>query len=103
LCLPLGDLRFDWVIENPKSDHVAVHYKGVYVIYFFVRRNSFDVGYTPPGSEGVRYSIGPGEQDPQKVLDIARAQLPLILEDIDKQDESHGIPRDFTWRSFDDD
>lgn len=98
LCLPPGDPRLEWIIENPKGGHVAIHYKGHYVLYFFVQKNSFDVGYAAPGESAVPVRVGTGWRDALSVLAEARTQLPDILTKIDAMGE---IPPGFTWGSFD--
>lgn len=92
--LQKDDERLEWVFQNPKSQHVAIHYKGQYIIYIFVHKHSFDVGYPRAGTPGAEARINaesPG-LPPNMETDV-RAKL----DEIDRQMESD-IPPGFNWR-----
>jgi hypothetical protein len=99
LCLRPHDRRATWIVENVKGGHIAIHYKGNSVMWFFVWRNWFDVGYILPKGQSVKERVSIAEQT--RVLEQARAHLPLLLESIDAQDELRGIPSNFDWNDCD--
>jgi hypothetical protein len=92
LCLREGDQRSEWLIENPK---------GQYLAYFFVRKTSFDFGYTLHTGENIRLRVGAGGMEASQVITQARLHLAMILDGIDRHDKSRGIPEEFSWRDFD--
>jgi hypothetical protein len=98
LCLEPGDRRLSWVVENVKGDHIAIHYKGIYVLYLQVRTKWFHVGYEWPNG-GRAEKVGIAEQT--RVLEQARTDLPFLLQSIDAQDEVRGIPSYFDWDDCD--
>lgn len=102
LCLPPGDPRRSWILMNPQGDHIAIHYKGIYVLHLFVRKHWFYVGYDLPNKQNIRERISLAEGNQDDVLAEARRNLPLVLQAIDDQDVQRGIPADFTWADFDD-
>lgn len=90
------DQRLDWVLCNPKGEHVAIHYKGQYIIWVFVHKHSFDVGYGTVGEQSI--SLRVTEELPVLPVEM-EADVHAIVEKIDRQMESD-IPPNFNWRSL---
>ncbi len=90
-----GDERSDWVWPNVKGDHVAVHYKGEYLIHLWARRNYFYAGYQLNGnSQWVKFNaanrdqeLAAAERDCQRLLSVVDARF------------AEAIPTGFSWRT----
>ena len=93
--LQKDDKRLDWVLCNPKGQHVAIHYKGQYIIYVFVHKHSFDVGYGKVGGQSISFRVT--EELPVLPTKM-EANVHAMIEEIDRQMESD-IPPSFDWRS----
>jgi hypothetical protein len=76
-----------WVVRNPKGDHIAVHYKGVYVVHLWPRRKYFYLGV---GGSSHKISI-PGD------IEITNAQKEIedAILTIDKQ--MRDVLREASW------
>lgn len=46
--------RERWLVANPKSRHIAIHFKGTYVLFVFPYVNRLEIGYDMP--DGTRKS-----------------------------------------------
>jgi hypothetical protein len=88
-----NDDRSDWVLANVKGEHVAVHYKGEYLIHLWARRGYFYAGFEIDG-QARRIRID--------ATNLA-SQMPLIERDcrtlMATVDTNTAIPAEFTWRS----
>jgi len=87
--------RSEWVLANAKGDHVAVHYKGEYLIHLWARRNYFHTGYQVNGKsqwlkvDAANYSeaLQTIERDCRQMLAIVDGRL------------AAAIPMAFAWRT----
>jgi hypothetical protein len=95
-----SDSRVNWIAENPKSGHLAIHYKGIYAAYFFVRQKYFVFGYGPNNDTLERIQIDESS-DTVAVLADLRPKLEVLLNTIDIQAKAAGIPDHFSWQLYD--
>jgi hypothetical protein len=90
-----SDARSEWVLANAKGSHVAVHYKGEYLIHLWSKRNCFYAGYQVEGkSPWFKFEAGKQfdalrsvEHDCQKMLATVDTKL------------FRAIPQEFNWRT----
>jgi len=85
-----SDVRRDWLIHNPKSQHLAVHYKGEYVLDLWARRSSFIVGYTD--HSGIRREAPVDATTPLEPLQAAIEYILGLADDKLSKDI-----RSFSW------
>ncbi|NLY00632.1 MAG: hypothetical protein GXY83_31430 [Rhodopirellula sp.] len=94
--LQKDDERLDWVLCNPKGQHVAIHYKGHYIIWVFVQKHSFDVGYGKAGGPSLSRRVT--RESPVLPPEMEAKVLEIVAE-IDG-DMGCDIPPGFNWRSL---
>lgn len=99
LNLPLGDPKRKWIVENPKSGHLAIHYKGKYIACFFVYSKKFEFVFGPDNKTFQKDAID-GNTTPLKISEI-KSKLTELLKIIDQESEKNGLPVNFSWDVFD--
>jgi hypothetical protein len=82
------DPRRKWLVQNPKGEHIAIHYKGEYRIHLWARRAYFYVGYTLKSQE--RYTKVNANNLSE--LSVIKAEVAELLDEIDER-----VSCDFVW------
>jgi hypothetical protein len=74
-----------WVYANPKSKHVAVHYKGEYLIALWAKRKQFFVQYDQKGCVVTPETWSQDRDGHKEVLDRLRGEVDKAME------HTHGV------------
>lgn len=87
--------RAQWILVNPKGDHVAVHYKGEYITSISVRRQYFVLAYGSEDGQVPWKQIKVTGGELGRLSDIKRE----ILATMDRTDKelSSSIPAGYKW------
>jgi acetolactate synthase regulatory subunit len=87
--------RSEWLLANVKGDHVAVHYKGEYLVHLWARRNYFHAGYQVIGkSSWIKVEASNSAEVLQTIERDCRQMLAIVDDRL-----ATAIPPAFAWRS----
>lgn len=89
------DKRSEWLLANVKGSHIALHYKGEYLIHLWAKQNYFYVGYDlgaqprwiKVAADNLATALPTIQRDFEQLLAVADNKLARV------------IPADFHWQS----